>query len=365
VAGEYLDTLTASPWVTVLVCCDLDPGRAAAIGAAYHLPHTTDLAAALADPRVRLVVNLTPPAAHAEVALKAVAAGRSVYNEKPLAVDPADAARLLAVAASTGTLVGSAPDTFLAPAAHAAREAIDAGVIGEPIAAAAAMLSPGPERWQPDPEPFYQPSAGPLLDMGTYYLTTMVALLGPFDRVGGAQSTRRTPRAVRVGPRTGAAFHARAATHVTALLRFANGVPATLVTSFDAAATRTPHIEILGADATLVLPDPNFFHGATLIRRRDTTDWQELPHPALPALGRGAGVVDLAHALATGSGHRATGQLGAHVLDVMSAIQQAALAGAAVRVRSSVDRPQPLGQRDADCTWCTRTRPANSSTNTE
>jgi predicted dehydrogenase len=215
------------------------------------------------------------------------------------------------------------------------------------------------------PEPFYQPGAGPLLDMGAYYLTTMVTLLGPFDRVAGAQSARRTPRAVRVGPRAGAAFPARAATHVTALLRFATGVPATLVTSFDAAATRAPHIEIYGADATLALPDPNFFHGAALIRRRDTPDWRELPHPALPALGRGAGVVDLAHALATGSGHRATGQLGAHVLDVMSAIQHAALTGAAARVRPSADRPHPLSQLDADCAWCTPTRPGDLKASAE
>jgi len=180
---------------------------------------TRDLPAVLADPRVRLVVNLTPPGAHAEVALQAVSAGKSVYNEKPLTVDPADAARLLAEASSRGALVGSAPDTFLGPAAHAARAAIDAGVIGEPVAAAAAMRSPGPERWRPDPELFYQLGGGPLFDMGTYYLTTLVALLGPFDRVVGAQSTRRTPRAIRVGPRSGAAFDAHTATHVAALLR--------------------------------------------------------------------------------------------------------------------------------------------------
>jgi predicted dehydrogenase len=352
VAHEYLDTLTASPWLAVLVCCDLDPGRAAATGAAYSLPHATDLPAVLADPRVGLVVNLTPPAAHAEVALQAVAAGKSVYNEKPLTVDPADAARLLAAASSRGVLVGSAPDTFLAPAAHAARQAIDAGVIGEPIAVAGAMLSPGPERWRPDPEQFYQPGAGPLFDMGPYYLTTLVALLGSIDHVVGAQSTCRTPRPIRVGPRAGAAFDADTATHIAALLRFASGVPATLVTSFDAAATRTPHIEILGADATLVLPDPNFFHGTTLIRRRDTTEWQGLPSQALPALGRGAGAVDLAHALVAGFGHRATGRLGAHVLDVMTAVQEAAVTGAAVRIRSSVDRPQPLSQLDGGCPWC-------------
>jgi predicted dehydrogenase len=351
-AAEYLDTLTASPWVTVLVCCDLDPSRAATTAAAHALPHTTDVPAVFGDPRIRLVVNLTPPAAHAEVALQAVAASKSVYNEKPLTVDPADAARLLADADSHGALVGSAPDTFLAPAAHAAREAIDLGLIGEPVAAAAATLSQGPERWRPDPELFYQPGAGPLFDMGPYYLTTLVALLGPVTHVAGAQSTRRSPRMIRVGPHASAAFQARTATHLTAMLRFASGVPATLVTSFDAPATRTPHIEILGTDATLVLPDPNFFHGTTLIRRRDSRDWQELPNPVLPTLGRGAGVIDLAHALATGTGHRATGHLGAHVLDVMTAIGHAADTGAAARIRSTVGRPPPLTPLGRGCPWC-------------
>jgi predicted dehydrogenase len=235
-------------------------------------------------------------------------------------------------------------------------------VIGEPLAAAGATLSPGPERWRPDPELFYQPGAGPLFDMGPYYLTTLVALLGPFDHVVGAQSTRRTPRAIRVGPRAGATFDAHTSTHVAALLRLASGVPATVVTSFDAPATRTPHIEILGAEATLVLPDPNLFHGTTLIRRRDTTDWQELPNQALPAHGRGAGAVDLAHALATRANHRATGRLGAHVLDVMTAIQEAAATGAAARIRSTVDRPQPLGPLGRGCPWCAGTRPGDGST---
>jgi len=166
ISDVYLTNLTVAPEVTFVACADLDLDRARRKAAAHGVPRAGAVVELLADPSIELVLNLTIPAAHAEVALAAVAAGKSVYNEKPLAIERADAARLLERAAASGVLVGGAPDTFLGAGLQTARRLLDDGAIGAPVAFAAAMRSHGPEDWHPDPAFFYKKGAGPLFDMG-------------------------------------------------------------------------------------------------------------------------------------------------------------------------------------------------------
>jgi predicted dehydrogenase len=351
VSSQYLATLRGAATATVVACHDLDHDRGADTSRAFGVRYVPDLDEALLS--CDLVINLTPPSSHAAVGRRAIEAGRSVYNEKPLAADLAEATLLLEGAEEAGVLVGCAPDTFLAAPFQAARRAIDGGCIGEPVAAAAAMLSAGHERWHPEPQRFYQHDTGPLQDMGPYYLTVLVFLLGPVRRVAGAHAVTVAERTALAGSLPGRRFTSDVPTHVDAVLEFVGGPVASLVTSFDVKATRTPHIEVYGTGGTLVLPDPNFFDGPVWLHGGAPGLWSELPRHGPGLAGRGLGVVDLAHALVQGTPQRASGRLGLHVLEVMIAVQEAAASGHAVPIRSSCPRPAPLPVSDrGGCVWC-------------
>ncbi|WP_084965844.1 Gfo/Idh/MocA family protein [Thermoactinospora rubra] len=325
VADEYARTLRRSRTVDLVACADIDHGRAAAFADRHAIPEAVPLERLEAD----LVIVLTPPTHHLEIGSAVVRSGMPVYLEKPLALSSREAEALLTLADQHGVLVGAAPDTFLAPPAQAAADAITHGLIGQPVAATAALLSPGPERWHPAPEPIY--ALGPLLDMGPYYLSTLIYLLGPIAAVHGAAAACRPIRAKA----SGALFTATAPTHVDAVLQTTTGISITMTSSFDVQATMRPHLEIYGTDGTLILPDPNFHTGAVRLRRRDEDTWHTLPQPppALDVIGRSMGVLDIAQALRTGHPTHATGDLALHVLHVAEAIRQAAATGARCAVR--------------------------------
>jgi predicted dehydrogenase len=351
ISGAYLGTLRRLSNVQVVAVADLDPARARAAAAAA--PGARPLAAAdlLAAGDVDLVLNLTIPAAHAEVARAAIAAGKHVYGEKPLAVTTGQAREVLAAAARAGVRVGCAPDTVLGTGVQTARACLDGGQIGAPVAATAFMTTPGHERWHPAPEFYYLPGGGPLFDMGPYYLTALVTLLGPVRRVAGMAATPRATRTIGSGPRAGAEIGVAVATHVTGVLEHANGVLSTLVMSFDVWAGKLPHIEVYGTGGSLSAPDPNGFGGAVQIFRAGARDWA----PAAEAGGyreaaRGYGVSDLASALTTGTAHRANGEVAYHVLDIMEGLLAAADSGHTVDVTSRCDRPPavPFGARPDD-----------------
>ncbi|WP_310738408.1 Gfo/Idh/MocA family oxidoreductase [Microbispora sp. H10949] len=333
VAMEYAQTLSASSLVDLVSCSDIDIERARA----FAIRHAIRAVATVDELDAELVVVLTPPAQHIEVASTAIRAGMSVYIEKPLALSSSDAAALLALAADHGALVGAAPDTFLAPPVQSAAEALTAGLIGEPVAAAAALLSPGPERWHPHPEPIYD--LGPLLDMGPYYLTALIHLLGPVASVRGASTVTR-PLRTKV---SGDTFTSTVPTHVDALLQTCGEVPITVTTSFDVQGTTRPHLEIYGTGGTLVLPDPNFHQGVVRLRCRSETTWNFLA-PAFPrvdVVGRGMGLLDLADALNNGGPAQATGDLALHVLQVIEAIARAAATGTYQVISNAADTPLP------------------------
>ncbi|WP_433496795.1 Gfo/Idh/MocA family protein [Sphaerimonospora sp. CA-214678] len=318
IADEYAHTLNASSLVDLVSCSDLDIDRARAFAARHTIPNVESFEHLDAD----LVVVLTPPSEHVGVASAAMRSGMSVYVEKPLAVSSSEAEALLGLATRHGVLIGAAPDTLLAPPIQSAAQALAAGLIGEPVAATAALLSPGPERWHPRPESIY--GLGPLLDMGPYYLTALIHLLGPVVSVRGATTLRR-PLRTKV---SGDTFTATAPTHVEALLETAAGVALTLTTSFDIQGTTRPHLEIYGTDGTLLLPDPNFHHGVVRLRRRGEATWDTIPPaPSRSVVGRGMGVLDLAEALRTNGRGKATANLALHVLHVIETIEQAAATG--------------------------------------
>ncbi len=342
ISSEYLRNLTAFPDVRVLAIGDLDVERAAAVAAQNGVPASGDLDTVLAIPEVELVVNLTTPAAHISVALAAVRAGKHVYGEKPLTLDPASGEKLLAEAQAAGLRVGNAPDTFLGAGLQSSLRALRSGVIGQPVAVTTVIQNPGPESWHPNPEFLFQIGAGPLYDIGPYYLTALTALLGPATRVAATARQARAQRVIGSGPRAGTVFAVEVPTHVTALIDLASGAAAASTFSFDSPLQRRM-IEITGTEGTLSVPDPNTFEGPLLVRGPKDEDWRELPVSG-PVAGRGLGVLDMARALRSGAPHRASGQLAQHVLETMAAIADSAESGEFRDVESSAPIPEELPQ---------------------
>jgi predicted dehydrogenase len=343
ISGIYLKNCPTFENLTIAACADLDLDRARARAAEYGVPKACSVQELLADPEIDLVINLTIPQAHAEVALAALEAGKSVYNEKPLAVSRADGLRMLELARAKGLLVGGAPDTFLGGGLQTCRKLIDDGAIGEPVAATAFMLSPGHESWHPSPEFYYQVGGGPMFDMGPYYLTALVALLGPVRRVTGSARITRPERTITSQPKHGQTITVEVPTHVAGVLDFASGPVATIVTSFDVWGGMPPPIEVYGTAGSLVVPDPNGFGGPVLLRKAGEREWSEVPLThGYTANSRGLGVADMAYALRSGRPHRASGELAYHVLDLMHAFHDASAEERHIAPQSSCARPAPL-----------------------
>jgi len=328
----------------VVACADIDMDRARARAEEFGAA-AWPVEEILADPAIQIVVNLTVPRAHAEVNLAAIAAGKHVYCEKPLAITRSDGQRTLAAAEKKGVRVGCAPDTFLGGGIQTCRKLIDDGVIGEPVAATAFMTCRGHESWHPDPAFHYQPGGGPMLDMGPYYLTALVNLIGPIRRVTGSTRITFPERMVTSQPHYGTRIKVETATHVAGVVDFVNGAVGTIITSFDIWAANLPRIEIYGTEGSISVPDPNRFDGPVLLRRADESNWSEIPLTHSADVGRGIGVADMAYGLVYGRPHRASGELAYHVLEVMHAFEDASQTGRHMDIESSCVQPAalPLG----------------------
>ncbi len=351
ISGIYLANCRVLPGLELVACADLDMERARA-KAAEHAVRAEAVDDLLASPDIDLVINLTIPAVHAEVSRRALGAGKHVYTEKPLATRRADGAATLALARAKGLRVGSAPDTFLGGGLQTCRKLIDDGIIGEPVAAVAFMAGHGPEAWHPDPEFFFKPGAGPMFDMGPYYLTALVSLLGPIARVTGSVHISFPERTIGSGPKQGQKIVVETPTHVAGVLDFAGGAVATIITSFDVWAANLPRIEIYGSEGSLSVPDPNTFGGPVRIRLAGDREWRDMPLThGYTENSRGLGVADMASAIRAGRPHRASGELAYHVLDVMAAFEEASTSGRHVAITSGPPRVAALsaGWPDAEC----------------
>jgi predicted dehydrogenase len=342
ISGVYLKNCPAFG-LPVVAVADIDLARARARATEYEVPRACQPEELLADPAIDLVINLTIPAAHGAVALAALQAGKSVYNEKPLAITREEARQMLDLADARGLLVGCAPDTFLGAGLQTCRRLIDEGAIGEPVAATAFMAGHGPESWHPDPEFFYKVGGGPLFDLGPYYITALVSLLGPVARVAGSARISFAERLITSKPKYGTRIAVETPTHIAGVLDFAAGPIATMIMSFDVWAAELPRIEIYGSEGTLSVPDPNTFGGPVRLFRPGARAWEEVPLIAGHSdNSRGLGVADMARALREGGSYRASGRLAYHVLDVMHALLETAAEGRRLDIASTVERPEPL-----------------------
>ena len=355
ISSKYIEGIRRFPQLTIVGCADLEPGRASAAGLRHGIHSFESVEELLASPDVSAVVNITTPLAHAQVSLAAIAAGKDVYVEKPLAATLADARRVLAAATAAGRLVGCAPDTSLGSAVQTGRWAIDEGLIGDPVGAACFVPHTHAESWHPDPRFLFQAGGGPLLDMGPYYVTALVTCLGPIAEVAGMARIGATPRIMTAENRVIESFAAEVPTHTSATVRFTSGVVGTMLMSFDIWHEDYPHIEIYGTKGALRLPSPNDFDGEVTVRLNADSAWETVP-PRIAVSGaygsedqmlRGIGVADLV-AARSGAPHRSQAALALHVLEVLAAVEKSSSERRYIHIESTVERPQPLDPiRDA------------------
>ena len=323
----------------------------------------------LASDDIHLVVNLTIPSAHFGVSLAALTAGKHVFSEKPLTVDFEQGRRLVDEAESRGLHLGAAPDTFLGAGGRLARKIVDDGAVGRILSGTAFLMSHGMEHWHPDPEFFFKPGGGPILDMAPYYLSTLVNLIGPVQRVVAMSSIGFPERIVTSNsPRNGHRIAVETPTHVTALLEFASGAQVTFCMSWDVWKHSHPAIEIYGSEGSLRVPDPNFFGGEVEVTERGG-NWQVRDSGSMPfgapnwrspnwppeqankANYRALGLAELANAVLTGAPHRTSGRLGLHVLEIMHSILETAATGQPRAMTTTLDRPAVLAETDAAALW--------------
>ena len=341
----YLKNLTGifSDRVYLKGVCDLLPERSAAAKEKFGVPVVYDtMYDAFADDEIEIIVNLTRPEEHYGVAVEALRAGKNTHSEKPMSVVRENARELFSLGKEKGLLVGVAPDTFLGAGIQTCREIIDSGEIGESVGCAAYMKCHGHESWHPDPEFYYKPGGGPMLDMGPYYMTALVSLLGPVERLCGVSKKSFPTRTITSEKKYGKVIDVETDTYITGITEFKNGAVGQIVTTFDVWKSENPFIEIYGSKGSLQVPDPNGFGGPVRMQK-GTGDWYEVPVTRpFAENSRGLGVWDMAGALRQGTYHRANSTLAYHVLDVMLGFTDSSRSGAFYTPESTCERPEPL-----------------------
>ncbi len=343
ISGIYFQQMTQIfDILDVVACADLVKSRAQAAAKEYGVGKACTVKQLLADKSIDIVVNLTIPNAHYNVALEAVKSGKCVHNEKPFTISRAEAEEVLAVADKKSVLTGSAPDTFMGAGIQTCRKLIDDGWIGKPVGFSAHMLCHGHESWHPSPEFYYQVGGDPMFDMGPYYVTALVSLLGPVKRVSGSTQISIPERTITSEPKFGQKVKVEVPTHVCGVLDFASGVTGTIVTSFDVWRGNHPPIEIYGTEGTLWVPDPNGFGGPVKVLRPGGEVLEVPKTHNYPENSRGIGVADMAFALKESRVNRCNGKMAYHVLDIMHAIHDASDKGRAIKLKSSCERPAPM-----------------------
>lgn len=344
ISGIYLENLTKLFVNTeVYACADLIKERAVEAAETYGIPHVWSTEELLNSDDIQIVVNLTTPAGHYDICKQALLAGKHVYVEKPLSLALEHGNELVALAKEKNLFIGCAPDTFLGAGLQTCRKLIDDGFIGEPVAATAFMVCHGHESWHPDPNFYYQEGGGPMFDMGPYYLTALVNLLGPAVTVCGMTKTSFPERTITSTPKFGQKIDVKVPTHVAGTVQFASGAIATVITSFDIWDSTLPRIEIYGTRGTLIVPDPNTFGGPILLKTADGSEFKEIPLLYNYAINsRGIGVADIADCIVTGNKPRANGELANHILEMMHAFHISSNSKHYVELTTSCEQPRPL-----------------------
>jgi predicted dehydrogenase len=346
ISTTYLKAAQRFPILDVRAVADMRSEAAEKRGAEFGVPGMR-VDQLLKRDDIEIVVNLTVPLAHTDVSLAVLNAGKHVHSEKPLGVNVAEATKVMVLAAEKSLRVGCAPDTFLGGGHQTARKLIDDGAIGAPVAGSAFFMCPGHERWHPAPGFYYLRGGGPMLDMGPYYITDLVQLLGPVASVTGSTARPKAERLVTSEPMNGTLIPVEVATHIAGTLEFESGAVVSIAMSFDVPKHRHMPIEIYGDKGSMLVPDPNRFGGEVQVAKTGG-DWETaaLTHGHVDGEFRSIGVADMATAIVTDRPHRACGALAFHVLEVMEAFQISSDEGRRVRIASRVERPamMPAGR---------------------
>lgn len=343
ISSTYLKAPLLFDNLHIAACADIDLKRAQSQAEKYGVPRSCSVEELLADPHIDIVVNLTVPAAHAEISLAALAAGKSVHSEKPLAINREEGQAMLQAARAQQLRIGCAPDTFLGGGLQTCIKLINDGQIGTPIAATAFVMNHGMEHWHPDPYFFYQPGAGPMFDIGPYYLTALIAMMGPINRVTASMKITFPERTVTSAPKAGTKIPVNTPTHITGVMDFASGATGTIITSFDVWHHHLPYIEIFGTEGSISAPDPNTFRGPVYLRRAKDDQWREIPLThGYTNDSRGLGLADMVQAMHSGRIHRANGEMAYHVLDVIESFMQSSREGRHITLNSTCARPEPF-----------------------
>jgi len=341
ISNIYFETAKRLDILDIVACADLDIERAKAKAAEHNIAKACSVSELLADPEIQIVINLTIPGAHFDVCKATLEAGKSTYVEKPLSLTREQGKELLKIAKERNLRVGGAPDTFLGAGIQACRKVIDDGLIGKPVAATAFMLCHGHESWHPDPAFYYKPGGGPLFDMGPYYLTALVNLLGPIKRVSASAQKSFAERVITSKPKHGEIITVETPTHISGVADFTDGAVATNIMSFDVWGAHLPPIEIHGTKGSLSVPDPNGFGGPVQINTG--SGWEDVPLThGFADNSRALGVADMAYGILNNTPHRANGELTYHVLDAMWAFLDASEQSKAVFLESTVERPAAM-----------------------
>jgi len=358
ISTTYFKFLPLFKGVEVRACADLDRGAAEARGKEYGVRADTvdDL---LEADDIDIVVNLTIPDAHWPVSKEILSAGKHVYSEKPLVLTLEDGKAMQKLASEKGLKVGSAPDTFMGGAHQRARRAIDEGRVGKITSGTCHVMSHGMEQWHPNPDFFFLPGGGPILDLGPYYIANLVNLVGPVKRVAALTSMATPTRTISSQPRAGEQIPVKTPTNIHALLEFENGATITLSASWDVWAHRHENMELYGTEGSLYVPDPNFFGGVVVLTGSDgkAETLAEDGHPfgianeehgdGMKANYRAAGLADMAQALVEGRDYRCSLDRALHAVDVMTSILKSGETGSFVDIETPCSRPASLGKDEA------------------
>ena len=352
ISDTYFKAAQTFRILEVVACSDIIPSRAKAKEEEYGVPAMTN-EELLAIPEIEIVINLTPPQVHSKIAIDTLNAGKHAYSEKPFGVDEEDAAKVMALAKEKGLRVGCAPDTFLGGGQQTARKMIDDGWIGKPLSGTAIVMGRGPEKWGQAPF-FYDYGAGPMLDLGPYYMTALVNMLGPAKSVTavttkgfeyrtlGAEVSETYKDIYKPFDR----YPVNVTTHLTGVIEFVCGAVITVIASFDCYKHGHAPIEIYGTEGSLQVPDPNTFDGPVRLFRPGYADWKDVPLAfGYTENSRSIGAADMAYALRSGRKHRANGEQANHVLEMMLAFDKSSKLGTKVMLETTCDRPEalPLG----------------------
>lgn len=345
ISGIYLENITkVFAELELIGVCDLVRGRAEQAQEKYQIRKLYEnMNEAFADPEVDIILNLTRPYEHFEVTKAALMAGKHVYTEKPLGASFEEGKKLIALAKEKDLMLGGAPDTFLGSGLQTCRKLIDDGYIGEPIGAAAFMICHGHETWHPDPEFYYKYGGGPMLDMGPYYITALVNLLGGVKGVTGVTKTSFPKRTITSQPKSDTIVDVDVPTYVTGTLSFDNGAVGTIFTTFDVYYHQQARFEVYGTKGTLIVPDPNTFGGQVQLLRPEDGEYKEMPLLFdYKENSRGLGLADMAKALQTGRDYRANNQLIYHVLEILTSFEKSSNEGRYLPLETHYERTLPM-----------------------